>query len=81
MTEQQAEDIERNTRGQAEVGLWFYHRRLRITISNFGRIAKQRETTPVGSLVKSLLYSKHLETKEIRWGKTHEMDTKLACIN
>ena len=81
MTKHQAEDIERNTRGQAELGLWFYHRRLRITASNFGRIGKRQETTPVGSLVKSLLYSKHLETKEIRWGKTHEVDAKLAYIS
>ena len=81
VTKHQAEDIERNTRGQAEIGLWFYHRRLRITASNFGRIGKRRETTPVGSLVKSLLYSKHLETKEIRWGKTHEVDAKLAYIS
>ena len=81
VTKLQAEDIERNTQGQAEVGLWFYHRRLRITASNFGRIAKRRETTPVALLVKSLLYSKHLETKEIRWGKTHEVDAKSAYIS
>ena len=35
----------------------------------------------MGSLVKSLLYSKHLETKEIRWGKTHEVDAKSAYIS
>ena len=80
VTQSKAKEIERNTRGQAEVGLWFYHRRLRITASNFGRIAKRRPTTPVASTVKSLLYSKHLETKEIRWGKTHEIDAKSAYI-
>ena len=81
VTKLQAEDIERNTRGQAEVGLWFYHRRLRITASNFGRIAKRQETTPVCSLAKSLLYSKHLENKEIRWEKTHEVDAKSVYIS
>ena len=69
VTNYQAEDIEMNTRGQAEVGLWFYHHQLKITASNFGRISKRRETTPVGSLVKLLLYSKHLETKgKDAWG-------------
>ena len=81
VTKAQAEEIEKKTQGQAEVGLWFYHRRLRITASNFGRVAKRRETTPVAALVKSLLYTKNLETKEIRWGKTHEVDAKKAYID
>ena len=81
MTQNQATDIERDTRGQAEVGLWFYHRRIRITASNFGRVAKRRATTPVLNLVKSLLYTKHVETKEIRWGKTHEKDARSAYIS
>ena len=60
--------------------MWFHHRRLRITASNFGRIVKRRDTTPVACLVKSLLYSKNLETKAMRWGKTHEVDARSAYI-
>ena len=81
MTQIQATDIERDTQGQAKMGLWFYHRRIRITASNFGRVAKRRATTPVSNLVKSLLYTKHVETKEMRWGKTHEKDAKSAYVS
>ena len=34
MTKCQAEDIERQMRGQAEVGMWFHYRRFQITASN-----------------------------------------------
>lgn len=80
MTKTQAEDIERQTQGQAEVGMWFHHRRPRLTASNFGTIAKRRDTTPVTSTVKYLLYNKNLETKAMRWGKTHEPDARSAYI-
>ena len=71
-----AEYIEANSRKQCDSSFWFQQRRLRITASNFGRVAKRRKTTPVVKLVKSLLYSKELNTAAIRWGRTHEDD---AC--
>ena len=38
--------------------LWYYHRRIWLTASNFGMVAKHQKTTPVANLVKSLLYFK-----------------------
>ena len=68
--------VEQNTRLQADDSLWHQQRRLRLTASNFGRVAKRRSTTPVGNLVKSLLYGKSFSTEATRWGSTHEADAK-----
>ena len=68
--------VEQNTRLQADDSLWHQQRRLRLTASNFGRVAKRRSTTPVGNLVKSLLYWKSFSTEATRWGSTHEADAK-----
>ena len=71
-------DIEASTSSQEECNLWYHHRRLRLTASNFGKVAKHRETTPVANLVKSLLYSRAINTNELRWGCTHEVDVQRA---
>ena len=78
VTQDKAADIEVNTRGQAECNLWYHHRRLRLTASNFGKVAKRREKTPVANLVKSLLYSRASNTKELRWGRAYEVDAQNA---
>jgi hypothetical protein len=41
---------------QSEESLWHQQQRLRLTASNFGKVAKRWNTTPVFNLVKSLLY-------------------------
>ena len=56
--------------------MWHHQRKLRLTASNFGRVAKRRSTTPVANLVKSLLYSKAFSTEATRWGTQHEDDAK-----
>ena len=76
VTKEKATDIETKTRGQSECNLWYYHRRLRLTASNFGKVAKRRKKTPVANLVKSLLYTKAIDSKELRWGRTHEVDAQ-----
>ena len=45
VTEEEARDIERNTRDQAENEQWLLERKKRITASNVGGIAKMRKTT------------------------------------
>ena len=80
VTPVEAQQIETDTQGQAEAKLWYHHRRLRVTSSNFGKIAKRRATTPVAAQVKCLLYGKNLETKAIRWGCSHEDDARKAYV-
>ena len=77
VSEEKGSEIEEATCGQADCNLWYYHRRIRHTASNFGKVAKRREKTPVANLVKSLLYSsKTAQSKPLRWGRTHEVDAQ-----
>ena len=52
-----------------------------MTASNFGKVAKRRPTTPVGNLVRSLLYGKSFSTEATRWGSTHESDAKKQYLD
>ena len=76
----EAEQIERDTRGQSESSLWYHHRRIRITASNFGMIAKRKATTPVANAVKILLYTRSANTKAKRCGLNHEDDARQAYL-
>ena len=76
----EAGKIEEETRERSDSVLWYRHRCLRLTASNFGKVAKRRQTTPVANLVRTLLYSRNVETKALRWGKTHEDDAKQAYL-
>ena len=54
-------------------------RRCRLTASNFGKICKRRATTPVASMVKTLLYqSSLLSAPSIRWGRENEENARKA---
>ena len=76
----EAGKIERETRKQSDSILWYHHRRLRLTASNFGAVAKRRSTTPVANTVKTLLYTKSAATKALRWGHSHEDDARQAYV-
>ena len=76
----EATEMEQMTRKQAESQLWYQQRRLRLTASSFGKVAKRRDTTPVANLVKNLLYRKAMDVASLRWGKTHEEDARQAYI-
>ncbi len=71
VTAEQAQAIERATQQQSDSPDWYRQCRLRVTASNFGKIARRRDSTPVGNLIKSLLYSKPVNAPSLRWGTQH----------
>ena len=52
--------------------LWKTRRRMHITSSNTGKIAKRRASTPVGRQVQQLLYSTFQGNKATAWGLSQE---------
>ncbi len=58
VTPEEAKEIERCTRDQAEDEYWRSERRKRITASSAGGVAKMKESTKRGKKVQALLYSK-----------------------
>ena len=72
--------IEKETRDQSDSGLWYHHRRIRLTAPNFGMVAKRRPTAPIANAVKNLLYSKSINTKAIKWGRSHEDDASQSYL-
>jgi len=58
------------------LALWNEERRLRVTSSNVGTIARRRSTTKVGPLVHQLLYSSFKGNKATSWGLLQEEDTE-----
>ena len=80
VTESTAKSIQLTTMKHSSDGrslaLWKEERRLRITSSNVGKIAKRRSTTKVGQLVQQLLYSTFKGNKATSWGLLQEEDTE-----
>lgn len=68
------EQLEAQTRGQADVQLWHEHRKGRITGTTFHKIITARDTTSSEALVKAIISGgkdlSHLPS--IRWGKDNE---------
>ncbi len=78
---QEAQQIEEDTTQQSEdtTGLWANLHRCRITASNFGVICKRRPTTPVASMVKTLLYTSSLvSAPSLPWGRENEVNARKA---
>ena len=80
VTVDKASLLEQQTHLQSDDSLWFQQQRLRLTASKFGKVARRKITTPVASLVKTLLYNKPANTKALRWGKAHETDAESEYI-
>ena len=72
VTPDKIREIERSTRDQALSLLWYLTRRFRLTVLVFGRILHMLPSTPPDSLVKTLLYPKHICSPAIEWGKKNE---------
>ena len=68
--------IERETRDQADSSMWYHHRCLHLTASNFGMIAKRRPTTPIAKQVKILLYTGAMDSKAMRLGQSYKDDAR-----
>ena len=66
VTVEQARNIEEATKQQSGTPEWYHQPRLRLTASNYGRIARQRDTTPVANVIKSLLYSRPFDAPSLR---------------
>ena len=63
------------------LALWIEERRLRVTSSNVGAIARRRTTTKVGPLVNQLLYSNFKGNRATSWGLLQEEDTEKQYQN
>lgn len=74
------ERIERATLDQSTEALWFEQRKCRLTASNLGTVARRRQTTTVGKLVKNLLYDTLREARSLQWGREHEPDARQAYL-
>ena len=79
VTQQRAKELQLLTvqHGYDEVAcsIWKAERRLRITSSIAGTIAKRRPTTQVRSSVHTMLYSKFSGNEATRWGLSQEKTT------
>lgn len=51
---------------------WKTERRMRITSSNVGKIAKRRKSTPVSNLIRQLLYTTFRGNASTAWGLSQE---------
>lgn len=70
--EEACEQIEAQTRGQADNPNWFEHRRLRLTASNFHAVCVRKDSTPCDALVKTLLHPRSFTNAATEHGKQHE---------
>ncbi|XP_041366048.1 uncharacterized protein LOC121381032 isoform X1 [Gigantopelta aegis] len=72
ITAQQADDVERLTRGQGQSKAWRETRLLHITSSNFGTICKATDRRNMESLANSLVTNRDLKTQAILHGRKYE---------
>ena len=72
ITEDEAKEVETNTRNQADCELWITERRKRLTASRVGNIAKMRKTTKPSTKVKNILYSTFRGNNATRYGIASE---------
>lgn len=79
VTQQRAKELQlltvQHECDEVACNIWKAERRLRITSSIAGTIAKRRSTTQVGPSVRAMLYSKFSGNEATRWGLSQEKAT------
>jgi len=73
---QQADNVEEETRGQAQLKLWQRFRAGRVTASKAKAVSSTNEASPSQSLIKEICYpgEKCIQTNAMKWGCDHEKD-------
>lgn len=56
LTNEEIQSLERSTTNQSQSDEWRRQRKMRLTASNFGQVAKLRATTSRANIVKHILY-------------------------
>ena len=64
--------IEQDTRGQSESGLWLAHRQEMLTSSHFGDVCRMRPTTSCATMIKNILYPPIIDTAAMKYGRDQE---------
>ena len=76
VTEAAAADITLRTNDRSgnsnSKAIWLEQRRIRVTASNFSKIAKRRPTTLVEHIVQQLIAPKFYGNEATRWGTVQE---------
>ena len=80
VTKERAQEIEEETRNQAQSRVWFTERQMRLTSSTFGDICKATERRDYWKLCKSLFDCKPLNLPAITHGKESEPKA-LKCFS
>ena len=72
INQEEATDLERDTREQSDSNLWKSERKKRITASNVGEICKMMKKTKRSKKVEALLYSSFRGNLATRYGTENE---------
>ena len=72
ISEEQATQIEQDTRGQAVEALWHAERTKRMTASRFGRICKLTDRTDAGKFARCLQQTKTISAAPLEHGRKYE---------
>lgn len=72
VTNKEAANIERGTRGQSNDEKWLEEREWRLTSSKFGQICKATERRDMTKLASSLLFPPALNNSAVTHGRVHE---------
>lgn len=73
--------LERNTVDQSKCDEWRQNRKIRLTASNFGKVAKLRDTTSRANTVKYILYELFRGNSATRYITYYKLNVYLLKIS